>query len=192
MRSPRLYVALILCVLGSVLLTGCFRSTLPPLEYPQEAQRLLSVPDAQMTLRLQVEEPSGSVGNQFLFGLLPLTRVYTPHIERDIATHLAIEAATRRYKLRTELHGSTAQTPHITVIVRELHVSGYDLIFVRRPSASVTLTGILELPKQSPRRCEAHVESAATTRFAFSTELNTVLQEALTASSRELFDCLRL
>jgi hypothetical protein len=192
MRSPWLHVARILCALTAPLLSACFSFQLPPLEHPAEVQRLLNIPDVPMALRLHVEEPSSSVGYQFVGALVPVTRVYAPHIERDIATHLAIEAAARRYKLQPELGGTTTSYPHLTVNVSDLRISGYDLIFVRRPSASITLTGILELPNHPQRRCETHAEDAATTRFAFSTELNMVLQDVLRTSTRELFDCLGL
>ncbi len=192
MSSLWLHVARILCLFATLPLTGCFSSQLPPLDHPREIQRLLSIPDAPMTLRLHVEEPTTSVGYQFIAALVPVTRVYAPHIERDVTTHLAIEAATRRYKLQPDIRGNTTSYPLLTVTVSDLHLSGYDLIFVRRPSAAITLTGILELPNRPQRRCEAHVENATTTKFAFSTELNMVLQEALRTSTRELFDCLGL
>jgi hypothetical protein len=86
----------------------------------------------------------------------------------------------------------TARYPRLTVTVSDLRISGYDLIFVRRPSASITLTGILELPNRPLRRCEAHADQTTTSRFAFSTELNMALQETLRTSTRELFDCLGL
>lgn len=192
MSSLWLYVSRILCLFATLPLTGCFSFRLPPLDHPGEIQRLLSIPDAPMTLRLHVEEPTTSVGYQFIAALVPVTRVYAPHIERDVTTHLAIEAAMRRYKLEPDTRGDTADYPHLTVTVSDLHISGYDLIFVRRPSASITLTGILELPNRPLRRCEIHSENATTTKFAFSTELNMVLQESLRTSTRELFDCLGL
>lgn len=192
MSSVWLHVARILYLMGALPLTGCFSYQLPPLDHPREIQRLLSIPDAPLALQLHVEGPTTSVGYQFVAALVPLTRVYTPHIERDVTTHLAIEAATRRYKLQPDVRGDTSRPPHLTVTVSNLHLSGYDLIFVRRPSASITLTGILQLPNRAQRRCVAHAENAATTKFAFSTELNTVLQEALQTSTRELFDCLGL
>jgi hypothetical protein len=192
MNSPWLHVTRILCAISALLLTGCFSSRLPPLDHPSEIQRLLSIPDAPMLLRLHVEEPHSSIGYQFIAALVPVTRLYAPHIERDVTTHLAIEAATRRYKLEPDMRDVTARYPRLTVTVSDLRISGYDLIFVRRPSASITLTGILELPNRPLRRCEAHADQTTTSRFAFSTELNMALQETLRTSTRELFDCLGL
>ncbi len=192
MRSPWLHVARILGSLSALVLNGCFSFRLPPLEHPPEVIRLLSIPDAPMNLQLHVGESTNAVGYQFVCGFLPVTRVYVPHIERDVATHLAIEAAMRRYKLQQHGNSSDVTCPRLTVTVSDLSISGYDAIFVRRPSASISLTGVLELPNRPQRRCEALAESVTTTRFAFSAELNKVLQEALQTSARTLFDCLGL
>jgi hypothetical protein len=98
----------------------------------------------------------------------------------------------RRYKLIPDGTQTDATYPHLTVIVKDVRISGYDLIFVRRPSASLTLSGTLKLPNHAPRVCEATADSSEVTKFAFSSELNAVLQESFTTSARELFDCLQL
>jgi len=179
-------------MLSLLSLSSCFRSILPPIEHPAGVHHLLTIPDIPMTLRVAIEQPTASVGHQFLLGILPVTRVYSPHIEREISTYLAIEAATRRYKLIHEASGAVQPFPHLLVTVSELQISGYDLVVLRRPVASVKLTALLDMLDRSPRRCEITANSSRITQFAFSTELNQVLQEALASGVHELFDCLLL
>jgi hypothetical protein len=79
------------------------------------------------------------------------------------------------------------------VAITELSVSGYDLLFVRRPYASVLVQGTFQRGDDAPaRRCEVAHQTGSMERFAFGPELSRTLEAALRTSFDELFRCLGL
>jgi hypothetical protein len=116
--------------------------------------------------------------------------VYAPALSRNLLTQLSIDAATRGYRLETREVSSNEAS--LRVDVTDAAVSGYDLIFVRRPSASVALTGALVRGGTVTRACSVQGESTSTTLYAFDRQLNAALRRALEDASAKLFQCLRL
>ena len=164
----------------ATLLTGCFASELPPVEPPSALEKLLSVSDSTLPVRIQTQAfNERSLGHQYLFFIIPLTRVYTPTLTSDLRTQLSVACGMR---------GSSVRMLEITV--QDLSVNGYDLVVVRKPTASVTLSAKLYEKEHLIRTCEESYTATNTAHYAFAAELQSALEESLLHGSYKLLDCL--
>lgn len=188
-----------LCFVVMWCLTGCFSTTLPGTSetaaassITAERRRLQGLANSPLGLSLDVASyASSAAGYQYMFFALPVARVYTPHLKDDLTEALMLEGAFRSYNVQPT-SPTRSISPHLTVTVTALTVSGYDLLAVRRPSASITLTGVLAslaLP-QRETRCVVSADATTTERFAFSAQLTNALTLALRDAAKKLFDCL--
>ncbi|MEY4667655.1 MAG: hypothetical protein RL518_354 [Pseudomonadota bacterium] len=179
----------LLNVLLSILLTGCFASELPPLTPPSGLEKLLSVSDSTIPVRIQTEGLNDrSLGHQYLFLLLPLTRIHVPTLATDLRTQLSVACGVRGYRCSEEPTPTSKRVLEITI--RDLSVNGYDLVVVRKPTASVTLSGQIFESGRLVRACEDHYTATNTAHYAFAGELQNALGEALLHGSYKLLDCL--
>jgi hypothetical protein len=170
-------------------LTGCFSTHLVNDEPINELVQL--VESAQHQLSLTVTNPlaESSHGHQFMLGLLPVTRVF-PDAARDIVVaKLQLHAGQAGLGL-PENARAPIDRPHLEVAIRAISTDGYDLIVVRRPSASIKLYGTAYLPDQTTRVCEASGEHSEIKRFAFAADLTQVLSVAADMAAKRLLECL--
>ena len=173
----------------ATLLTGCFASELPPVEPPSALEKLLSVADSTLPVRIQTQAfNERSLGHQYLFFLIPLTRVYTPTLTSDLRTQLSVACGMRGYRCSQEPTSSSERMLEITV--QDLSVNGYDLLVVRKPTASVTLSAKLYDKGHLMRTCEESYTATNTAHYAFAAELQSALEESLLHGSYKLLDCL--
>ncbi len=180
-------------VLLGASLSGCFSVSLEPVRHLPEVHRLLAIPTRELRLEIEVPQSTQLVGYQYLLVIVPVTRVYVPHLEREVGTQLAVAAARRGVRLRPATHDVSATPkppPTLRVVVEEVTLSGYDLFFVRRPWGAVTMSGTVELPDGGRRRCQVTHEHGSTERFAFAEQLSRTLAETLEGASEALFNCL--
>lgn len=187
----------ILGLLATTALTGCFSQPLAPFEYPPELQRLLTIPSRPLQLVVTTPESTRSVGHQYLFLIVPVTWVSVPHLEREANTLVASAAARRGWKVQPRqlddsgvLSTPAESAPVLRVTITELSLSGYDLLFVRRPYASVEVQGTFQRGAAPARRCEVSHQTGSMERFAFGPELSRTLEAALRTSFEELLRCL--
>jgi hypothetical protein len=175
----------------TTLLTGCFASELPPLEPPSALEKLLSVSDSTIPVRIQTEGfEDRSLGHQYLFFIIPLTRIYAPTLSADLRTEISVACGMRGYRCDGEPSSNTGRLLEITV--HDLSVNGYDLLVLRKPTASVTLSAKLFENGQLVRACEENYSATNTSRYAFSVELQNALGEVLLHGGYKLLDCLGL
>ena len=80
----------------------------------------------------------------------------------------------------------------LEITIRDLKVNGYDLLVVRKPTASVIIEGKLFENGQLTRSCEDSYIAANTSHYAFAAELQNALGESLLQGSYKLLDCLGL
>ena len=173
----------------ATLLTGCFASELPPVEPPSALEKLLSVSDSTLPVRIQTQAfNERSLGHQYLFFIIPLTRVYTPTLTSDLRTQLSVACGMRGYRCSEEPTSSSVRMLEITV--QDLSVNGYDLVVVRKPTASVTLSAKLYEKEHLIRTCEESYTATNTAHYAFAAELQSALEESLLHGSYKLLDCL--
>lgn len=190
MSRPWSFVARFAPLAILINLSGCFSTTLPPIGPPKGIERLLRTADRTIVFSISPTAFPDTAGHQFLFFLFPVTRIYTPHATKAIATALSIDGASKGYKLVPQ---STSRNPlALRITVLDLSVSGFDLLFLRRPSASITLKGELESNGALLRGCEVQATESRTKAYAFEQELNGVLWMAIQSASAKLFSCLRL
>jgi hypothetical protein len=78
----------------------------------------------------------------------------------------------------------------LEITIQDLHVNGYDLLVVRKPTASVTISGKLFDKGQLVRSCEESYVATNTAHYAFAAELQNALGESLLHGSYKLLDCL--
>ncbi len=173
------------------LLQGCFAvhlQSFTPL--PQLTQLVESCPT---TIPLSVLHPSGdsSRGYQFLLGVIPVTRVYPDSLREIVSTTLATHAGLAHCGLTTSQEHSR-ELPRFEVAITSASVNGYDLIVVRRPSASVSLEGTLLGPDGTAKRCQAEGSFSEFSRFAFAEQLEAALEQASTRAALMLLSCLGL
>jgi hypothetical protein len=184
------YVKLLTAFLCTNLL-GCFSSTLSPTTVaPREVERLRMLAEKRLPLSLKLTPPPDTaVGYQYILLMFPVARVYAPALRQDVVDGLTATAAAAGHSIET-LSDSRVTSPRLEVTASNITVNGYDLIFVRRPSASITLKGTLSSPGRVDRTCEAVGSVTRTKRFAFAPELEQVVRESIEAATRELAACL--
>lgn len=177
----------ILCIA----LVGCFSSSLSPTTVaPREVERLRLLAEKRLPLSLKLTTPPATaVGYQYILLMFPVARVYAPALRQDVVDGLTATAAAAGHSIET-LSASQVTSPRLEVTASNVTVSGYDLIFVRRPSASITLKATLSSPGRLDRTCEAFGSVTRTKRFAFAPELEQVLRESIEAATRDLAACL--
>ena len=176
---------------ATTLLTGCFASELPPVEPPTALNKLLSVSDSTIPVRIQTGDlQNRSVGHQYLFFIIPLTRVYAPTLQSDLRTQLSVACGMRGYRCSDEPTSPPKRMLEITI--RDLRVNGYDLLVVRKPTASVIVEGKLFENGHLARSCEESYIATNTSHYAFEAELQNALGESLLHGSYKLLDCLGL
>ena len=78
----------------------------------------------------------------------------------------------------------------LEITIRDARVNGYDLLVVRKPAASVTMFAQLFENGEVIRSCEENYTATNTTHYAFTSELQSALGEALLQGSYKLLDCL--
>lgn len=161
-----------------------------PLEPPSGLHKLLGVSD--VTIPVQIET-SGlhdrSLGHQYLF-FIPITRLYLHSLAEDTAMELSVACGMRGYRCTQEQQQPTRYT--LSVTLRDVSVNGYDLIFIRKPTASVTIAANLMENGRVVRSCEESASASNTAHYAFNAELQHALGEALLQSSYKVLDCLGL
>ncbi|MEN9845874.1 MAG: hypothetical protein RIS36_1021 [Pseudomonadota bacterium] len=171
------------------LLTGCFASELPPVEPPPALEKLLSVSDSTIPVRIQTQAfNERSLGHQYLFFIIPLTRVYNPTLTADLRTQLSVACGMRGYRCSEEPNASSARMLEVTV--HDLSVNGYDLLVIRKPTASVTLSAKLFEKGDLIRTCQESYTATNTAHYAFAAELQNALGESLLHGIYKLLDCL--
>ncbi|NDC76950.1 MAG: universal stress protein [Chitinophagia bacterium] len=77
-------------------------------------------------------------------------------------------------------------------ILSHLRENGYDLLVVRKPTASVSIKGSLYRDDQLTRECEATSVASSAASYAFAGELQTAEAEVLLNASADLLNCLGL
>jgi hypothetical protein len=80
----------------------------------------------------------------------------------------------------------------LEITIRDLTVNGYDLLVVRKPTASVTMSARLFEDGKLARACEERYIATNTAHYAFAAELQNALSESLLHGSYKLLDCLGL
>lgn len=179
----------IVCLLLPILLTGCFATYLVDDEPWAELDRLVDVSPQRIALIVHYPTPDVSHGYQFLLGLLPISRVFAESANQVVVARLQFHAAgadVGLYKASPDAKPAN----RLEVTVSSLDIDGYDLIFFRRPSARVALSGSRFSSKKRPQMCTAVGEHSEIKRFAFAPELNHSLSVATDIAARKLLACL--
>lgn len=172
-------------------LTGCFPMEVTGLEAPSGLEKLLAVSDSNVPISIDTRGyQNRSLGHQYLLMAIPITRIYLPSLEGDTALQLSVACGMRGYRCSTNPSNVGQQTLAITVT--DVNINGYDLLVVRKPTASVTLTGELRRGGEVVRSCEESSSATNTAHYAFNAELQHALGEALLQASYKLLDCLGL
>jgi hypothetical protein len=174
------------------LLTGCFRTLLPPIPAPSALPRLVRAADTQMPLFLSTPEDSERLGFQYLLGAIPVSRIYSAHISDLVRASLTTQAGFGRIGLLAPSQLTPMPTPRLLVNIRSLSVNGWDLLIIRRPSASIALVAEYYAPTGIAHSCEVTGSHSKLSPFAFERDLNEVLQHASDDAATQLIACLHL
>ncbi len=178
-------------------LTGCFPMEVTSLEAPSGLEKLIAVSDSNLPVSIDTRGyQNRSLGHQYLLMALPITRIYLPSLESDTAMQLSVACGMRGYRCSTNPSNasdpSNARQPTLAITVTDVSINGYDLLFVRKPTASVTLAGEVRKGGEVVRSCEESSSATNTAHYAFNAELQHALGEALLQASYKLLDCLGL
>lgn len=174
------------------LVSGCFAVSLPQETPPDGLLKLAQLSDATLPVRITTDDLTESYrGFQYLFLAFPFSRVYTPTLPSDLLLQLSIAGGMRGYSFSL-LHGDTTPPLYVDIRITKTSVNGYDLIFVRKPTASVSLEARLYEHGSLKRECSISHSASDAAHYAFSTELQVALSEALLQSSYKLLDCLEI
>ena len=170
-------------------LSGCFSTPLSKLPAPDDVGRLVESAEVQMPLYLSSANPEDSLGFQFLL-IFPLTRVYAPHLESLVRSKLTIQAGYGKHGLVAPTSASGMQRPRLVVTIADSDVNGYDLLFVRRPTAAVTLLGHYHTSSGIVHECIGTGSASSFSLFAFERDLNHALEQASERAAHDLISCL--
>lgn len=172
-------------------LSACFSTHLGEYKPPTDLSKL--VDSAETFIPLQVANPlsDSSHGYQYLLAALPISRVFPDDLANMLTDKLTLHAGLNRYGL-TKILPNTPLLPRLKVKIEDVSINGYDLIVVRRPSASITITGSLHTAKNTVKECSATGSASEYSRFAFTPHLNQVLERATDSAAQQLIACLGL
>lgn len=178
-------------LLSLIVVSGCFSTHLRQETNTADLQRLVGSTERKLLLQVHNPFKDSSLGYQYLLGILPLARIFTDTMYETVVAKLQYHAGKDGLGLpaRPEL---SSTTPRLEVTIVSAAVNGYDLIFVRRPAAGVTLRGTLFTSTGDEFTCERSGSEATTSRFAFASDLNQVFESAVDTASAQLLDCLHL
>jgi len=181
-----------LYLLATSLLSGCFTTTLPEIPTPPDLPRLVDAAEVQMPLYLLTPEARNRLGFQYLLGIIPVARVYSPNLAQLIRSSLTAQAGFGRYGLLTPTTNAGMAIPRLMVTVSSASTQGWDLLVIRHPSASVTLSAEYHSERGIVRACEVTGSDSKFSPFAFERDLNQVLERASDNAARALIECLGL
>jgi hypothetical protein len=190
--SPTTQFCYTLSLLTLSLLTGCFSTTLPPIPAPAALPRLVSAADTRVPLYLSTPQDTDRLGFQYLLMALPVSRIYSAHLADLIRTSLTTQAGFGRVGLVAPSRLTPMPIPRLMVNVRSVSVNGWDLLIIRRPSASITLSAEYYTSTGRAQACEVTGSHSKLSPFAFERDLNEVLELASDDAARQLLACLRL
>ena len=174
------------------LLSGCFAVSLPQETPPDGLLKLAQLSDVTLPVRITTDDLTESYrGFQYLFLVFPMSRIYTPSLPTDMLLQLSIAGGLRGYSF-THLREESSPPLYVEIRITDASVNGYDLIFVRKPTASVALEARLFENGVLKKMCAISHSASDTAYYAFSTELQIALSEALLQSSYKLLDCLEI
>lgn len=181
-----------LITLATFAVSGCFSVSLPEQTPPDGLHKLAQLSDVRLPVRISTDGMEASRrGFQYLFLALPVSRVYTPTLAADLLTQLSVAGGLRGYSFR-QLADNEVAPLYLDLRITETSVNGYDLLFIRKPTASVALDAKLIERGVVNRECAVAESASNTAHFAFSAELQSALAEALLQSSYKALDCLSL
>lgn len=119
--------------------------------------------------------------------ILPIGSIEASDLNKSIAHEIVTEGAIRG--LRLDANPTCRESLTLSILVSDISLSGYDFLFFRKPTASVSFSAKLIRSDQTVARA-TQVESSSSEieRFAFSKELSKVFEETLKIASRKAFD----
>lgn len=147
--------------ISTSLLTGCLRTELINTPIPERTFLLAASNSRPISLQVKYENPSETLGRQFMFGVIPWGRVTASRLPEFVG---------RRAYERLTLRGlrpltAQMQTPVLTLEIDAIEAWAYDLIFIRRVSCTVRMRAIY-------RECleKSSADSSARTSWGSSPE----------------------
>jgi len=186
--------ALRLGVLATItgILSGCFAVSLPPETPPDGLRKLTQLSDATLPVRIRTADLTESFrGFQYLFMVIPFSRIYTPTLQDDLLLQLSVAGGMRGYAI--DRVGETEERPLVVDIeIKNLSVNGYDLLVVRKPTATISFVARMFEHGTLIRECPVEYTATDAAQFAFTTELQSALTEALLQSSYKMLDCFEI
>lgn len=155
-------------------------------------KRLLNTAYTNVDLLIETDLPTPTiVGHQYLLAILPFGRVRVEDVRSYLEEKLITAGAMRGIMFNHS--GEPRKTEALLKVrINSLSVSGYDLIFFRRPFADVQISGELLLKDSRTYAASVQHEKGDYTRFAFEPELQAVLDKAATEACDSLLNELRI
>ncbi len=178
--------------IAAPILSGCFAVSLPPETPPDGLRKLTQLSDATLPVRIKTGDLTESFrGFQYLFMVIPFSRVYTPTLREDLLLQLSVAAGMRGYAI-AEVGESEERPLVVELDLKSLSVNGYDLLFVRKPTATISFMARMYERGEVIRECPIEYRATDAAQFAFTTELQNALTEALLQSSYQTLDCFEI
>lgn len=169
---------------------GCFSTHLPETTIPSHLPRLLRLSEQDIPTTLKYASSTQTLGYQYLLAM-PLSRVYAPHLQKILTQRLALHAGINKYQLIFNNPSAIADT-RIEVSIKDIRVNGFDLLVVRKPTTHLTIQATLYRFGKSSRECTTRQDVSDLKAFAFSEELQAVLETAIDRAAQDIITCLGL
>ena len=176
-------------ILLCIWLSGCFTTHLNNYKSTPGLDTLVSSAEHSLPLNVVNPSPNVSRGFQFLLGILPTSRVFTEDLASIVTSRLQFHAGSAGYGLNPsdELPPTKAR---VIALISDATINGYDLLFIRRPSASVTMEGSLFNQSGLVTSCAENGNYSELSKFAFESDLIRALELAADQAAQKLTKCL--
>lgn len=179
---------LVLFIGIATLCCGCFRTNLPQAPHSSHLPRLIKLAEQQIPLVVRNEFDKQVLGHQYLL-LFPMARIYTPHLAELLVQRLSLQAGFNKYGLLYQPN-TVLSIPRLEITIQKAGLNGFDLFAIRRPSASLMVKATYFKPDSSVRECTSIQGHAEFRAFAFSDELQEILETTIDMTVQHLIDCL--
>jgi hypothetical protein len=159
---------------------------------PDGLRKLTQLSDATLPVRLRTADLTESFrGFQYLLMVIPFSRIYTPALEEDLLLQLSVASGMRGYAI-DRVSESEERPLVVEIEIKSLSVNGYDLLVVRKPTATISLVARMFEHGALIRECPIEYTATDAAHFAFTTELQNALTESLLQSSYKMLDCFEI
>jgi len=184
-RLPQIILKSLLNLAVFLALVGCAQTKIPYTSQAPSIYELASANQHPVILETAVV-PSGTVGYQYLFIVLPFGYVEIEDLSDTFRQIAYEELAIAGYRPVSKTQ-QNEHTPVISLTLMEMQLGASDLLVTRRLFAEATISARLALQRGAPiRTLERTAQVYRWSRYGFAPQLEVAMREGLRQACREV------